>query len=158
MGRSDFKFDFCICFTVDLLMQHELRCVNVISRISRTWKSNRITSTYLIDGEAFRSCLLFLVSMPDSHSHTIASLRNSRTNYQICWCRVGWIYYCALHDASQKLQTRLVIVHSKGVTTSSLITSECDFHDAKTNSNTSILFLKLVDCVVLCCVPVLMDL
>ena len=35
-GRFDFESDFCICFIIDLLMQHEFRCVNLHGRSWRT--------------------------------------------------------------------------------------------------------------------------
>ena len=39
---------FCICFIVDLLMQHKLCCVNMIDRSQTTWKTNQITPKYLM--------------------------------------------------------------------------------------------------------------
>jgi hypothetical protein len=44
--RFSFQF-FCICFVVVVLMQHVFRCENLICRGWRTWKTNRITSTYV---------------------------------------------------------------------------------------------------------------
>ena len=42
-GRSDFQSNFCICFIIDLLMQHDLCCINLIGRSWRTWKTNQTT-------------------------------------------------------------------------------------------------------------------
>ena len=47
-GRSDFQFGFCICFIVDLLMQHrEFCCVSLIGGSWRTWKTNQILGTHI---------------------------------------------------------------------------------------------------------------
>ena len=46
-GMSDFQSDFSICFIVDLLMQHEFCCVNLIGWSRRTWKRIQITPTHL---------------------------------------------------------------------------------------------------------------
>ena len=41
------RSDFCRCFIVDSLMQHEFCCVNLIGKSWRTWKMNHITPTCL---------------------------------------------------------------------------------------------------------------
>ena len=46
-GGSIFNPVFGRCFSADLQMQHEFRCVNLIGRSWRTWKTNQITPTYL---------------------------------------------------------------------------------------------------------------
>ena len=38
-GRHDFQTTFCICFIIDLLMQHDLCCVNLIGRSCRKMKN-----------------------------------------------------------------------------------------------------------------------
>jgi hypothetical protein len=45
--RCNFESDLCWCFIADLLMQYNFRCVNLIGRSRRTWKTNRIKSTNL---------------------------------------------------------------------------------------------------------------
>ena len=39
-GRSDILFDSCLCFIVDLRMQHKFHCMNlIIGRNGRTYKN-----------------------------------------------------------------------------------------------------------------------
>jgi len=42
-----FSICFCLCFIIDLLMQHKICCVNLIGRSRGTYNMYQITSTYL---------------------------------------------------------------------------------------------------------------
>ena len=50
-GGPIFNPVFDDCFIMDLPMQHRLRCVNLIVRSRRTWKTNGIIPTYLTCSE-----------------------------------------------------------------------------------------------------------
>ena len=54
--RSNFQLDFCSCFVVELVMQHEPRCVKLWSRSWRTWNMNWITPRGL------KVCMCYLVT------------------------------------------------------------------------------------------------
>ena len=57
-GRSNFQFDFCICFIIDMLLQCDFCCVNLIGRSWRTWKEELHDTHMLYHVLSLRTTLL----------------------------------------------------------------------------------------------------
>jgi hypothetical protein len=58
------------CFIIELLMQHEFHCVNLIGRSWRAWQTNRSTPTYLV----YLICQISIVTCKFACPHILCFL------------------------------------------------------------------------------------
>ena len=102
-GGLIFKSGFYSCIIVDLIMQDEFRCVNLIGRIRRTWKTHQITP-HMPWYESWSSGLP-LNALSQGRIHGILTqvkwrFKNSKVKHTIAlpfWC---WKYIQYSHHAT----------------------------------------------------------